>query len=702
MNVPLVPAAQAVPKSQDKKAKKRHDDAVKHARKQQKKAEKEKKKKEEKKQRKKKKKQDKKKQDDTEENDGEVDSDEVPHVSNLQLQGISQQAKIVVEDGIEWIDPFGNCQPNGRRLRLTIEFVPGLFEVPNEAFLAEHYVRFSRMEQSCGIHGWLDVSENGGAWKRRYCYMQDIPIPALKFYRNAANIGELEKLSKEKKEEIHAIPGDRIMNIVGAQGKGRKQIRNRVFSIGVDEDIPNGKQVETHVGKISGTIVQAMYLKQIETEGVRLVERVEFEEEAKLDEHEEDDDDDDDDGDSGASDDVVAVRPDAGSASPRTSPRTPRTPRMALGVLGVLSGNASPRRAINAEVEIEPTRYMAAKRAALRAEADMKSEKVGVLMRKQVVVVLATRYIGDVLRLKTEQGWCSATTVDGRNTLMIAENSRTAHYRVKKQCEIGRFVQLSNCLGGGIGHLEVGQVVEVLESKEDPETSALRHRIVPVDELGEAWISDVDIDATATPDPYCVVETFNQPRGKELTKLSKYKQPKPDFVQTAAVEDNLTPVWEHNFVLDIVPSTRKILVHVHNDSASHVMGKAELELMSSSLVSDIPGPVLRGSCIEGGEIRLGEEATDVKVQLVTPMGKKGQGGDPAGTVVLRLAYNEIVSEAQMLEKRAERGGDLVAGMLTSEKKRVKWSFKASTNTEARSWLAAMRWLGDGFLRCEVD
>ena len=677
MNVPLVPAAQSESdlKSQDKKAKKRHDDAVKLARKQQQKAEKEKKK-EEKKQRKK------KNHDDTEEN-------EVAHVSDLQLQGSSQESKVVEEDGKEWIDPFGHCQPNGRKLRLTIEFVPGLFEVPNEAFLAEHHVRFSRMEQSCGIHGWLDVSENGGAWKRRYCYMQDIPFPALKFYLNATNIGELEKLSKEKKEEIYAIPGDRIMNIVGAQGKGRKQIRNRVFSIGVDEDIPNGKQVETHVGKISGTIVQAMYLKQIETKGVRLVERVKFEEEAKLDEHEEDDDEDDDDGNHSATDDVVAVLPDAGSMSPRT-------PRAA--------GNVSPasRRVNSPEVEIEPTRYMAAKRAALRAEADLRSEKVGVLMRKQVVVVLATRYVGDVLRLKTEQGWCSATSTVSGSTLMIAENSRNAHYRVKKQCKIGRFVQLSNCLADELGYINVGQVVEVLESRKDPETSALRHRIAPIDEGGEAWISDVDIDATATPDPYCVVETFNQTRGKELTKLSKYKQPKPDFVQTAAVEDNLTPVWEHNFVLDIVPSTRMIRVHVHNDSASHIMGEAELELMSSSLVSDIPGPVLRGSCIEGGEIRLGKEAMDVKVQLVTPIGKKGQGGAPAGTVVLRLAYNEIVSEAQLLEKRAEHGGDLVAGMLTNEKKRVKWSFKASTNKEARSWMAAMRWLGDGFLRCEPD
>ena len=126
------------------------------------------------------------------------------------------------------------------------------------------------------------------------------------------------------------------------------------------------------------------------------------------------------------------------------------------------------------------------------------------------------------------------------------------------------------------------------------------------------------------------------------------------------------------------------------------------ELLSSSLVKGIPGPVLRGSCIEGGEVRLGKEATDIKVQLVTPTDKKGQGGAPAGTVVLRLAYNEIVPEAVLLEKLAEYDGDVVAGMLTEERKRVKWSFKASNNKESRAWLSAMRWLAEGFLRCELD
>jgi hypothetical protein len=345
---------------------------------------------------------------------------------------------------------------------------------------------------------------------------------------------------------------------------------------------------------------------------------------------------------------------------------------------------------------------MAAKRAALRAEADLNSEKVGAVMKKEVVVVFATRFVGDVLRLKTERGWCSAISVDGRNTLMIAENSKTTHYRVKKKCKIGRFVQLSTCHVDGLGYLDPGQVVEVLESKNDPETTALRHRIAPIEDGSEAWISDIDIDATATPDPYCVVETFNQPRGKEMKKLAKYKTPKPDRAQTAVVDDNLTPVWEHNFILDIVPSTRKILVHVHNDSASSTMGEAEFELLSSSLVKGIPGPVLCGSCIEGGEVRLGKEATDIKVQLVTPTDKKGQGGAPAGTVVLRLAYNEIVPEAVLLEKLAEYDGDVVAGMLTEERKRVKWSFKASNNKESRAWLSAMRWLAEGFLRCELD
>ena len=81
----------------------------------------------------------------------------------------------------------------------------------------------------------MDVSENGAAFKRRFCYMQDIPIRAFKFIRNASNINELESLGLENKLVTCKIPGRDIMNVVGAQGsKSRryKQLRNRTFSIG--------------------------------------------------------------------------------------------------------------------------------------------------------------------------------------------------------------------------------------------------------------------------------------------------------------------------------------------------------------------------------------------------------------------------------------------------------------------------------------
>jgi hypothetical protein len=683
-------AEESLLKSEKKKAEQRHQQAVKDARKRQKKIEKKKKKKNKKKKKAKKKK--------GKKNDVDADGD-------LVRSGLSQDASVVVEDGIAWIDPFGHCEPNGRKLKLTVEFVPGLYEVPNESFLTEHRVRFARMEPTCGVDGWLEVSEGGGAWKRRYCYMQDIPSRVLKFCRNAANISELEMLGMEKTVVTCDIPGDRIMNVVGAQGKGRKGARNRIFSIGVDEDVPNGKQVEERVGQITGVMVQAMGLKQRVFSGVRLVELVPFEEEAKIDEHEEGEDDDDGDGDGDVGVDAEAESP--GDTSPRKSPRAvvddatggDISPRTRKSLRGFVSPRGQPAVDMNPQVSVDPTRYMAAKRAALRAEADMSSEKVGTVMKKQVIVVTKTCYVGGILRLKCEQGWCSATSTDGRTTLMIAENSPTAHYRVKKKCKIGRFVQLSNCRAEGLGYLEPGQVVEVLASEEDPETSALRHRIAPLEEGSEAWISDIDVDARATPDPYCVVEVSNQERSKDMKKINKYKQSKPDRAQTVVIDDNLTPVWEQDFSLGIVPSTRKILVHVHNDSASSIMGEAELFLASASNAAGIPGPVLQGGCLEDGQVMLGKDAIDIRVQLVVPKDKKGSGGGPAGTVVLRLAYNEIVSEAQMLETQAENDGDLVAGMLMCERKRVKYSFKASSNKQSRAWLAALRWLAEDFVRC---
>ena len=261
---------------------------------------------------------------------------------------------------------------------------------------------------------------------------------------------------------------------------------------------------------------------------------------------------------------------------------------------------------------------------------------------------------------------------------MIAENSKTQHIRIKKKSEIGRFRQLSNCRVDPLGILEPGQVVEVLESQEDPETTALRHRIGPIEEGSEAWISDVDINAKATPDPYCVVEVSNRVRGKEMKKLDKYKKTKPDRAQTQAIDDNLTPVWETAFGLGVFPSSQSIIVHVHNDSASTVMGIAELRLISENKAPEVPGPVLVGDGLEHGSVMLGLEAQDIQVKLKVPPNQK-DGGEPAGTVVLRLAYKELVSEEDMIQLSAKNGDDLVAGMLTNETERVKFSFRACSN-----------------------
>ena len=62
---------------------------------------------------------------------------------------------------------------------------------------------------------------------------------------------------------------------------------------------------------------------------------------------------------------------------------------------------------------------------------------------------------------------------------------------------------------------------------------------------------------------------------------------------------------------------------------------------------------------------------------------------------MRLAYCEIVKEAQLVVAQQEHGGDLVAGMLQDEFKRVNYAFRAPSNKAARAWLWAFRWLAEG-------
>ena len=66
----------------------------------------------------------------------------------------------------QWID-------SGVTLQVTFRFERYQLTTPRMGFLADFEVSYSHKESNCGVEGWLECSEDGGPFKRRFVYLQD-------------------------------------------------------------------------------------------------------------------------------------------------------------------------------------------------------------------------------------------------------------------------------------------------------------------------------------------------------------------------------------------------------------------------------------------------------------------------------------------------------------------------------------------------
>jgi hypothetical protein len=205
------------------------------------------------------------------------------------------------------------------------------------------------------------------------------------------------------------------------------------------------------------------------------------------------------------------------------------------------------------------------------------------------------------------------------------------------------------------------------------------------------WFSEVCVDASATPDPYCVVTVVPQP-GYEA-------QPS---IKTDVVDDDLTPEWNKIVRFDVFSSTAVLRIQVFNANGlnDREMGYADIAMGYDG----IPGPALTGDCLSR-EVELSQSPVELTVKLKyrssakltrsTSVGQHStfgaEDGDDAGEITLQLAYTEIVPREE-LEKVKDDSGDLIDAMMIDEQQRISYRFRTVSEERARAWLVSLRWI----------
>jgi uncharacterized protein YgiM (DUF1202 family) len=536
-------------------------------------------------------------------------------------------------------------EENGVKLQVEFEYEPIVSIVQKKTFLSDYVVRYAHKESNCGIEGWVEVSENGGKFKRRYCYIQQYPEPCFKMVRNATDVNMLEAMALRHALVVHKIKAEQIASLYNGHDKvaASTKRKNVSFQMGTVELRNNGIKEEAQIGQLSGIVVRAMELKGVDKPGgVPLIDEVNF--------------------------------------------KLPEVAQEEQGFYNVAGqfvqeeaeeeyvGNSIPD---EDEIEVNPPEiYMAAKRVTLRAGASLDSPALGSVKRGEVVAVLATKQEGGILRMRFSGGWVSAKSATGRTTLMIPQTSTSSYFRIKRTCPVTDGVKLGEAQPVG-QPLEKGDVVEALENTTDSDTGLRRIRIQ------DGWISEVDVNIKATPDPYCLLEI--------VPVLNVGGEPKNEnaavSMQTQIVEDDLTPDWNHGFDFKIFPSSEKLVARVYdaNSRKPVLMGSAEMEIGDDG----IPGPLLSGSCLSGGRASLSKETTQLDISLTSAT------GEYAGIITMDVNYGHMISRVDLVEARSQAGGDLSAAMMVDQTKESTYRFRAMSNEIRRSWLAGLRWVADG-------
>jgi hypothetical protein len=631
-----------------------------------------------------------------------------------------------------YVDPWAALNPYDEskgwkktrvRLNVTFEFQEQVHNVPTTGWIKDHKVRFAQMDASCGVEGWMELSEEFKPFKRRFCFIQDEPFPVFGFYRDAKNIDELERMSMNGKMRKQMIRGQNILLLCeGHDNKihQRKNQRKRNFSIECEEEVEDGGKEEARIGILSGVIISASGLVSPEQDtkakkAVHLCKVVRF--------ASDDDDEDEDLEDADTGEDISSEDPSATGTA-------------------MFEFNKYPD-----QEEISPTRYMACHRTGYHMGCELDSEQVGVIHKGTIITVTHTRVADGILHLACSNGWLRANCERRNNIFMMAENCPNAHYLVLKNCTISADIRPSSA---GIGTIKKHSVVEVYESQLDEDTGAMRFRVRssgPVDSPF-GWISELDFDHEATPDPYCVIEMVPDlppgieeiaapppgvkeakksrrrkkgskagdgspidPSGESLTdpgadglpranvsigdtprkqldsELKRLTKRAAQKTKSKVCENNLSPEWNTKFKFNVFASCTKIRLEIIDEGPEDVMGFVEVELGSKG----IPGPTLQTPLQPNLEL-----AQDKLALVELPL--TDAKGQTIGTLTLQLGYEELVPRDELVEKQKEArktGGNLVVALLKTQTKSSVYRFQCPTLDHQRQWLSVLRWIADG-------
>eukprot|EP01043_Picozoa_sp_COSAG02_P014661 COSAG02_NODE_608_length_19607_cov_201.543059_3_plen_3306_part_00 len=354
-------------------------------------------------------------------------------------------------------NPYEGWQPTGIKLKVTIEFLPLVNNVPKTQWLGDHAIAYPSMQATCGTEGWLELSEAGNPFKRRYCFLQAFPEPCFKFYRDCKSVAELEQRSKRTKLRVQKILGQNIMSLNEGHDSKTYARRNQFhhnFQMEAEQVVDGGGLVEQRVGFLTGEIVAAENLTDSQAETCTLCKRLYFED---LDDIHDYDDDEEDDGDDEEDDDDDENAEDAEEENRIGASGIP--PELIVAQSFTVEDRPD-------QTNIRPTRYMAASRTTIRLSPDPRATKVGTVAKGTVVTVVAHKIFDGVKFLRTSDGWIAGNSEHRNNVLMIAEDSQAHYFRILKEVTIGKELSIAeNIDAEPVGTLPRGCVVEVISSK---------------------------------------------------------------------------------------------------------------------------------------------------------------------------------------------------------------------------------------------
>lgn len=227
-----------------------------------------------------------------------------------------------------------------------------------------------------------------------------------------------------------------------------------------------------------------------------------------------------------------------------------------------------------------------------------------------------------------------------------------------------------------------------------------------------------------TSDPYCVLTLISS------GSLAAAHGDGRRHARTQPINDNLNPVWNHEFGFDAMVTTTTLLVEVYDKRVAHdlLIGSAELQMrLDGSGPVWTSGAKFPGSSSESIDI-VGSERTTVRIRLM-PRGDninlqrdlsadvdERLLGTGAGIVTLDMKYmstssqhdvNHLVQIARDIDakynklkksKQNERAkmSELVESKLAVKaQKRADYLFRALSPNNQMAWVSAFRWLTRG-------